>query len=71
MHPTEHMKTLAWNSAYWLLALLLTAGFFYFIHFVYFSGWERAYGVLSTTFVVIIYSNVLSLAYRFFKVKAI
>ena len=57
------MQAFFWNIIFGLLAIVLSGILILFIHFVYFSNWGRAYGIVAIFFAVIVYSNFLAQTY--------
>jgi hypothetical protein len=58
------MKRFFWILVFAVITLLLTVGFFEAIQYVYFSGTERGFKVMGILFSIILYSNILAVAYR-------
>ncbi len=58
-------------TSLFLVFTVLTAILLYTTYVVYFSDWAAAFEVVIVSFMVILYSNVLALAYRYLRVKNI
>lgn len=56
------------NLVFVLIAIIFTAMFLYASYSIYFSDLTNAFEVILITFILIIYSNLLAIAYRYTRI---
>lgn len=65
------MKTILYNLSYGVVALAVTLGMLWLVHYIYFSDATRTFDVIGIVFVVILYSNFMAQMYGRIRVRSL